>query len=318
MRKNISFLMILGVVFIWFAPYAHAVRSIDWTALNPNLKDATSVGETTDCLECHSDYIKSFEKTRHAKAYRAKFGKDVGSSCEVCHGPLSKHLEEKDESKKAALVVSFKKLDAKQKNQICLQCHEGGYRMHWKGSPHEMNEVSCDKCHYVMNKRSKQAMSIDEDPKKACFQCHKEQRARMQRASHMPMREGKMDCASCHNPHGGTGPTLLKFASVNETCYSCHQEKRGPMIWEHPPVRENCSNCHEPHGSNFDAMLKIKTPFLCQTCHVASFHPSTLYEGKRLPGGSGGAAGQLLGKSCINCHSQIHGSSHPSGARFTR
>ena len=99
--------MILGVVFIWFVPYAHAAKNIDWTALNPNLKGATSVGETTGCMECHSDYIKSFEKTRHAKAYRAKFGKDVGSSCEVCHGPLSKHLEEKDEFKKAALVVSF-------------------------------------------------------------------------------------------------------------------------------------------------------------------------------------------------------------------
>jgi hypothetical protein len=26
----------------------------------------------------------------------------------------------------------------------------------------------------------------------------------------------------------------------------------------------------------------------------------------------------MLGKNCLNCHSQIHGSNHPSGARLTR
>jgi hypothetical protein len=26
----------------------------------------------------------------------------------------------------------------------------------------------------------------------------------------------------------------------------------------------------------------------------------------------------VIGRSCQNCHSQIHGSNHPSGARFQR
>jgi hypothetical protein len=26
----------------------------------------------------------------------------------------------------------------------------------------------------------------------------------------------------------------------------------------------------------------------------------------------------MLGKNCLNCHSQVHGSNHPSGARLTR
>ena len=33
---------------------------------------------------------------------------------------------------------------------------------------------------------------------------------------------------------------MLKEASVNDNCYKCHAEKRGPFLWEHPPVRENC------------------------------------------------------------------------------
>jgi hypothetical protein len=26
----------------------------------------------------------------------------------------------------------------------------------------------------------------------------------------------------------------------------------------------------------------------------------------------------LLGRSCLNCHSQVHGSNHPSGAKLHR
>jgi predicted CXXCH cytochrome family protein len=49
-----------------------------------------------------------------------------------------------------------------------------------------------------------------------------------EQSSHMPIREGKMTCSSCHNPHGSYGDALLKTATVNDTCYKCHAEKRGP------------------------------------------------------------------------------------------
>lgn len=186
--------------------------------------------------------------------------------------------------------------------------------MHWRGSAHEMSGVSCTNCHYVMKKKSKRFLFANKDVKKVCFQCHRDKRARIMRSSHMPLREGKMGCADCHNPHGGIGPSLLKQASVNETCYMCHQEKRGPLIWEHSPVRENCSICHDPHGSNFKPLLKRKPPYLCQQCHMDAFHPSSLYDGADLAGRNR----DLIGKACLNCHSQIHGSNHPSGARFQR
>jgi DmsE family decaheme c-type cytochrome len=297
---------------------ASAGEEPDWVAFNPAMKGATSVGNTTQCAECHDDYLKAFANTKHARVYKATAGKGIGASCEVCHGPASKHLEEKDESKKAESIISFKRLTPQQKSQVCLQCHEKGQRLSWRGSPHEMNNISCDKCHYVMARKSKQSFTIFEDSKKVCFMCHKDKRARMNRSAHMPLREGKMSCSDCHNPHGGPGPSQLKTATVNETCYNCHQEKRGPMVWEHAPVRENCSNCHDPHGTNQVSMLKQKMPYLCQTCHMAAQHPSALYEGNNLPGRSATAQRDLLGKACLNCHSRIHGSSHPSGARFLR
>lgn len=319
-KKFAAFMVAAAVLLLW----GTRAGAVDWTRLNPDLEGAEPVEGITECMECHEEYIYAFEDTKHAQAFRyTSISEKAGNICEHCHGPSSKHLEEAERiqtSGEPPTIVSFELgyLTPAQENKICMRCHQSGLRMHWKGSAHEISGVSCNECHYVMGRRSSKNLFKYADPKKACYQCHKERRAQMQRSSHMPLREGLMDCADCHNPHGGPGPSLLKEATVNETCYECHYEKRGPFVWEHAPARENCSNCHEPHGSNFDNLLKIKVPQLCQTCHMAGFHPSTLYEGSQLIGGGGTPARQLLGKGCLNCHSQVHGTNHPSGSRLTR
>ena len=65
-----------------------------------------------------------------------------------------------------------------------------------------------------------------------------------------------MVCSDCHNPHGSVTEALLKKDSINDVCYTCHAEKRGPFLFEHAPVRENCDNCHNPHGSVNEFLLK--------------------------------------------------------------
>jgi DmsE family decaheme c-type cytochrome len=266
-------------------------------------------------MECHAEYIKAFQRTKHAKAFQAGLGKRGGNTCEECHGPLGKHRDEVGAKLDSPYVVSFKRIPTPIKTQICQQCHESGMRMFWRGSSHEISGVTCTDCHYVTKKKSKRALSIFEDSKNACFQCHRGEKAKLLRTSHHPLREGKMDCSSCHNSHGGPGPSLLKKATVNETCTSCHQEKRGPFVWEHAPSRENCLSCHESHGSNFSGLLKRKPPYLCQQCHLRSNthgNIASVFDGNDIN------SRFFRGKSCINCHSKIHGSNHPSGARFQR
>ena len=63
------------------------------------------------------------------------------------------------------------------------------------------------------------------------------------------------------------GPSQIKADSVNQLCYKCHAEKRGPYMWEHPPVDENCTTCHTLHGSVYEWLLVEKVPNLCQGCH---------------------------------------------------
>jgi DmsE family decaheme c-type cytochrome len=194
-------------------------------------------------------------------------------------------------------------------NQVCLGCHEKGNRTLWRGSAHEMRGVACVNCHIVMRNVTPKYQLAQLTEMDTCLQCHKNKRAEMWRSSHMPVREGKMTCSSCHNPHGSFGEALLRTATVNDACYKCHAEKRGPFLWEHPPVRENCLNCHDPHGSMQDAMLKVSRPRLCQQCHTAADHPGN-------PGNP--RAIYSIAGACSNCHVKIHGSNSPAGSQLVR
>ena len=131
----------------------------------------------------------------------------------------------------------------------------------------------------------------------------------------MPLTEGKMECTSCHSPHGSNNVKMLKVGNtINEACASCHTEKRGPFLFEHAAVTESCVSCHNPHGSNNNSMLVAKAPMLCQRCHVPSRHPATIYDGAQVTA----ASNRILGRACVNCHAQIHGSNSPAGHFFLR
>jgi DmsE family decaheme c-type cytochrome len=150
-----------------------------------------------------------------------------------------------------------------------------------------------------------------------CGSCHLRRKSALMRSAHMPMREGSMTCASCHNPHGSTGPSLLKQDSVNDNCYTCHAEKQAPMLWEHPPVKENCLTCHDAHGSLHPRMQVAKQPRICQQCHDETRHPTQPYaDASTAPEFFPNS--RMFDRGCLNCHSQIHGSNHPAGMRFLR
>jgi len=209
-----------------------------------------------------------------------------------------------------------------ERNKTCLACHESGARLNWQGSQHASNDVACTSCHTVHVSKDPVLVKLTQPDK--CFTCHAQQRAESFMYSHHPIREGKVACSDCHNPHGSAGPHLVKEFTVNETCYTCHAEKRGPMLWEHQPVREDCTNCHTPHGSNQARLMSEPMNFLCSSCHSAASNSS---------GGAFGGAHSILNGSqfnafnssalanqrqCVNCHSQIHGSNSPGGAFFFR
>jgi DmsE family decaheme c-type cytochrome len=276
--------------------------------------DSNYVGAET-CKGCHEEAYNKFAKTRMGRIFLLQARTPAEkNACENCHGPGKAHVEAGGGKGKGGLIT-FARNDptpATKRNQVCLDCHTKGARIFWQGSGHESRDVVCTNCHKVMEDVSPKHQLAKATEIETCGTCHLQKRAQQMRSSHMPLREGKMTCSSCHNPHGSVTPALLKQNSLNDTCFTCHAEKRGPFLWNHQPVLESCANCHDPHGTNHDAMLKLAKPRLCQQCHSEAGHVSRPY---------GNIATQqkfTMGRSCNDCHVAIHGSNHPAGFRLTR
>lgn len=253
--------------------------------------------------------------------------------CESCHGPSGYHAQLKMVDGKLILppiLFSKPKVDtgvgaspAAVQDKVCMGCHQGDMPINWMGSPHQRAQLSCATCHTVH--ALKDAVLVRQTQPKVCFTCHQDIRAMSYEYSHHPIREGKVVCADCHNPMGGHGRYQLKEFTVNQTCYQCHADKRGPFLWEHQPVRDNCTNCHTPHGSNQVRLLKQPQNFLCASCHSAvDDHMGGTFGGAgTIPGGNQFGTpfvSSMLSnqRACLNCHSQIHGSNSPAGEFFFR
>jgi DmsE family decaheme c-type cytochrome len=242
---------------------------------------------------------------------KSAFARLSDQGCETCHGPGAAHAEDPDNP---ALHPRVDKLSTAEQSAVCQQCHDGAAQFFWKGSRHETRGLSCISCHSVHSPKAEKAQLKAATESEQCFTCHKDTRAETWKNSHHPIREGKIDCADCHNPHGSATPKMIRAASVNDQCYTCHTEKRGPFLWDHPPVRENCMSCHTPHGSNHLKLQKTSVPYLCQQCHSNTRHPGTLYDGLRVPTLEDPARGsnRVFNRACLDCHAAVHGSNHPS------
>jgi DmsE family decaheme c-type cytochrome len=275
------------------------------------------------CASCHEDMIESYSHTIHSKVLNEQNAPSAlaKKGCEACHGPGQAHVEAGGGRGQGGpdwvIFGSDKRADITHENETCLQCHAGGSQRYWEASPHESRGHACTTCHDVKHPQSDDAMLTKSSQMALCSSCHPMPRSQMNRRSHMPTRPGKvgaggeayMDCGSCHNPHGTVTASLIESVTINENCYQCHAEKRGPFLWEHAPVNENCLNCHVPHGSTRPNMLNATGPKLCQQCHIETLHPSNSYDRNNR---------FAVGKQCLNCHQKIHGSNHPSGNAFTR
>jgi DmsE family decaheme c-type cytochrome len=279
----------------------------------PLFSGSVNADEAPACLDCHR---ASADSPVHAifNTVHGKLAGGGGAGCLSCHGSSESH---RSAPSTVAPDISFGPrwpASAEQRDNSCLACHESGDQLFWQGSAHQGEALSCDSCHNSHQQQDLKTAKVEANEQ--CINCHTDIRAEINLPSRHPIVEGKTACTDCHNPHGGAGDASLHQVSLNDNCLSCHQEKRGPFLWEHAPVAEDCALCHRAHGSVHPRLLSARGPTLCQQCHAAAFHPSLPYGAEGLAGGS--ANQNVLGKNCLNCHSQVHGSNHPSGARLTR
>lgn len=255
------------------------------------------------CAGCHDEVVTDFGVTAHGRADLADWSGVEG--CESCHGPGEQHADEGDPE----LIQRFGSLSPDQITNSCRSCHSGLDQTYWNGSTHQTMNLDCTSCHAVHKPWTNDRALVNKNKTEACLNCHPAQRKSLSQRSNHPIKQGQMSCDNCHDPHGTAIVAAIDNLSVNDKCWECHAETRGPFLWNHAPVQENCMTCHAPHGSNQTMLLKVSPPRLCQSCHLFGHHQT-------VPG----QPDQVwnTNRSCVNCHPRIHGSNHPSGVIFMR
>jgi DmsE family decaheme c-type cytochrome len=255
------------------------------------------------CYRCHANMAQ-----QQGVAASHQICGATGFDCATCHNPHGKIRPET-------------------RSDLCLTCHDNSSpTMAWHSSTHFRYGVACADCHnphpntnvqQTLNiqhtniaRSPRSPMSVDEQT--TCYKCHQDIYAKSAMPSHHPIKEGKISCSDCHDPHGQTEDNL-KEPTVNMVCYRCHAEKQGPFAYEHPPVTENCSICHDPHGTVTNNLLRQPVTFLCLRCHTGhrkgpNFHDATLLQDI----GTDPALQAAFYSDCTQCHQQIHGSDLPS------
>jgi predicted CXXCH cytochrome family protein len=211
----------------------------------------------------------------------------------------------------------------------CLLCHISSKQQdYFEHSTHVAHGLSCDQCHssHLVNEVKDLSKGDNQSPQghfyqvpqlpdevrwlhssllkqsepTLCFACHGTIQAQFALPVHHRVPEGMIKCTDCHSPHGS-----LNRASLNrpnfQSCVNCHQEKRGPYIYEHASVKvQGCATCHNPHGStNRMLLVRREGRQLCLQCHTG-FHDQAQVPHSRFSFQTSG--------ECTRCHIAIHGS----------
>jgi DmsE family decaheme c-type cytochrome len=290
---------------------------------------APTWADDSDCALCHEKLARQFETTVHGRLADFESRVDV-LGCTACHGDGTAHMEAGGD---AELIRGLgDETDPEGTAEVCGSCHMSGALHDWIGSVHPTNGVGCSDCHRVhANPGEIARYSL------TCMGCHPDVQAQFNYPSHHPVRQGHMDCSSCHQPHGNSVNLLKNEERPAELCFSCHRALQGPWIFEHEPVYEGCDVCHAPHGAVADNLLWQAEPFLCLQCHEMHFHaglegedeefvnvpafdptfdpdtPRPTYPDGLVPNPGRGESYKLAYTTkCTQCHTQVHGSDSPS------
>jgi DmsE family decaheme c-type cytochrome len=300
LKRYLVWLAVLSVALVLGAVQLTAAKQEQATKANatqtqskshPAADNSQYVGAET-CKGCHEQQFKQIDITPHYKTTFAKGRGDDWHGCESCHGPGAAHVEGGGDKTK---IFRFSEASSKEISERCLTCHESNLEhMTFQRSVHNKNGVSCTSCHSPHHAKESQFILTERQPT-LCYSCHAEQKADFIKPFRHRVNEGLIACSDCHNVHGGSVQGQLRTqADQSQVCFKCHNEKKGPWVFEHEPVKsEGCTACHTPHGSTNPRLLtRARINSMCLECHSnipAGPHPQN-----------------TKSQACNMCHSAIH------------
>lgn len=210
------------------------------------------------CLSCHTNYVRQFPASPHARMHFVPSATAGASGCEACHGPGSQHIAVGGGRGKFILNPGK---DA----TSCLNCHlethaEFSLPQHHPVLEGKMNCVQCHDPHGTDIMKPAGGLALSR-LNQSCAQCHRDQ-SKPFIFEHEAMREG---CVICHSPHGSINAKML-IERDNNLCLKCHAQTQGTLVGagqiligdeDHTDKLKlgGCwsAGCHTAvHGSNFN------------------------------------------------------------------
>lgn len=262
------------------------------------------------CNACHIEHFEAAHAGPHQvlddSEWQARTGQPLG--CLNCHGDATEHIAAAGGRKG---IFAFREESALEQTDRCVGCHRDTHPA-FDRSPHALAGLTCSSCH-EQHAEGAATTLLREVPTpldlaavgartRICVDCHGAQVAEFAFNERHRLREGILECVSCHNPHAPASRSLLG-GFKQQPCLDCHIDKGGPFVFEHPASRvEGCTACHGTHGSpNRHMLAHQRVGELCFSCHAAvpQFHTGFSPAGPPRFG---------LDTQCTNCHSAIHGS----------
>jgi DmsE family decaheme c-type cytochrome len=210
-----------------------------------DVKIASPEMVNTRCLTCHASGPSHLNSAN-------SFHRQNKVSCIDCHSP---HY-----------AATKERLLIKAQPELCYSCHlqqKSQFNMPFR---HRVNEglIQCTDCHnqhgtggvWESNHQVRQVRTSAAGDV-VCFGCHTDKQGPFV-FEHASVRTA--GCATCHIPHGGANPHMLKFSNVNLLCLQCHTASisaHGPtMDAQNSTQQQACTLCHtQVHGSNLRDIL---------------------------------------------------------------
>ncbi len=147
---------------------------------------------------------------------------------------------------------------------MAVDCHPGVKEYSFLHGPMFVN--ACDTCHVLVEPKFHN-YSLARETERLCVFCHEFDIAENSMV-HKPFQSGI--CLPCHNPHGGSEPSLLKSEHYGDLCLSCHDDLVGARNLIHGPALAGaCNACHEPHSAPNRKLLEADGRDMCLRCHVS-------------------------------------------------
>lgn len=264
-------------------------------AASPPLSRDSLISHSAACLDCHQESADNLKGSAHQLTSVQDKTTRMAVGCVGCHSGWENHLDDPSKDN----ITNPANLNLVKQAEICRGCHQSGHQATMLTTdPHGRAQLSCTSCHTVHENEAQGLLK--DDKQNFCGTCHVGVVAQFKSRSAHPLTTDNIRCSSCHFPDDRTDPMLAR--GMDWTCQNCHSEYSGPHAFEHPVTQSHlfngggCTECHSPHGSPNDRLLTQPGNGVCLQCHTVP------------PGHRTAHAGMGVKVSCVNCHTDIHGS----------